>query len=121
MASKVSYVDVKNMPLYVGAFTATATGTGGTSTATLNRVVGMITTDAITTAAGAGHVMTVTNNRAAAGDMVLATWNGGTTTTGFPIIGAVATANTITFTIRNDGAAAINGNVKFCYMLLKAA
>lgn len=121
MASKVSYVDVKNMPFFVGSFTATATGTGGTSTATLNRVAGIITTDAITTAAAASHVLTLTNNRAAAGDIVLATWQGGTDTAGFPIIKAVASAGAITFTIGNDGADAFAGNIKIAYLLLKVA
>jgi hypothetical protein len=45
-----------------GTITATATGTGGTSTVTLQKPLGVITTGAITTAAAADHVMTVTND-----------------------------------------------------------
>lgn len=116
-----SYIEMKNLTPFVGAFTATATGTGGTSTATLNRAAGMITTDAITTAAAASHVLTLTNNRVAAGDMILATVNGGTNTAGFPILSAVASANTITFSLGNDGADAFNGNVKIAFLVLKAA
>jgi hypothetical protein len=120
MATKQAYMDWKNLLPFVGNFTATATGTGGTSTATLNRPVGVITTDAITTAAGATHVMTITNNRVAAGDIAHVTVVGGTFTAGIPVLKTVTTANTITLSITNAAAAAaVNGNIKVAFAVYK--
>jgi len=71
-----------------GTITATATGTGGTSTATLSKPIGVITTDAITTAAAADHVMTVTNTGVTTASIINVTVNKNAST-GWPVITSV--------------------------------
>lgn len=105
----------------VDSSTTTAVGTGGTSTATLSKMAGVVTTDAITTAAAANHVMTITNTLVAAGDIVQISQNGGANSAGTPLFSAVAGAGTITVTIFNKHAsAAFNGTLIFSFLVLKA-
>jgi hypothetical protein len=105
----------------VDSSTTTAAGTGGTSTATLSKMAGVITTDAITTAAGAAHVMTITNTLAASGDLVLLTRMGGTNTRKNYALDAVTGASTITVTIsNNEPANAVNGTIIYAFLLLKS-
>lgn len=104
----------------VDSSTTTAAGTGGTSTATLSKMAGVITTDAITTASLGQHVMTVTNTLVAAGDIVLVSLQGGTNTRDNIQIEAVAGSGTITVTLTNNHASAVNGTVIFAFVLLKA-
>lgn len=100
--------------------TVTATGTGGTSTATLSESAGVVTTDAITTAAAANHVMTITNTKVAVGDIILLSQQGGTTSTGTPLFSAVAGAGTIVVTIMNKHAsAAFNAALVFAFLVVK--
>lgn len=70
------------------ALTAAATGTGGTSTATLSKPLGVITTDAITTAAAADHVITVTNTIVTTASVINVTVNKNGST-GWPVITSV--------------------------------
>lgn len=101
--------------------TATAVGTGGTSTATVSKMAGVITTDAITTAAAAAHVMTITNVGVATGDLIFISQNGGSASTGTPIFSAVASTDTITVTISNKHAsAAFNAALIFSFLVVKA-
>lgn len=72
----------------LGTITATATGTGGTSTATLSTPLGVITTGAITTAAAADHVMTVTNTIVTTASVITVTVNKNGST-GWPVITSV--------------------------------
>jgi hypothetical protein len=71
-----------------GTITATATGTGGTSTVTLSQPLGVITTGAITTAAAADHVMTVTNASVTSSSIIQVTVNKNSST-GWPVITSV--------------------------------
>lgn len=98
------------------------TATTASGAATLNDLVGKITTEALTTAAGANATVTLTNSRAAAGDSVVATMNGGTTTAGTPVmVSAVPAAGSIVFTIKNDHASdAFNGTIVFSYIVISA-
>lgn len=100
--------------------TTTASGTGGTSTATLSKMAGIITTDAITTAAGATHTMTITNTLVASGDLVLVWLVGGANTKPGTQIEALAGSSAITVKIKNNNAAAIDGTVIFGFMVVKA-
>lgn len=97
--------------------TVTTTSEAGT----LNDLMGRVTTNALNAIAGATESIVITNNKVAAGDIVLATINGGTSA-GTPILDrAVATANTITFTIRNiHASAALDGTVIIGYTVIKA-
>jgi len=105
-----------------GTKTATATGTGGTGTATLNKESGKITTGALTTAAAATHVLTLTNSKIAAADQVYVSVCKGTATTGTPTIADVlAAAGSVAITIQNiHASAAVNGTLVVSYFVVKA-
>jgi hypothetical protein len=104
-----------------GTKTATASGTGGTGTATLNKTQGKITTGALTTAAAATHVLTLTNSAIEAGDTVLVTVGKGTATTGTPTVADVTPgAGSVVITIQNIHASvAVNGTLVIGFLVLK--
>jgi hypothetical protein len=96
----------------VGTGTGTATATAGA--ATLNRASGVLTTEALTTAAGANYTLTLTNSEVVAGDIVLAAVNNGTNSAGDPVVSRIAPGNgTVVFIVRNAHAsAAFNGTLQ---------
>lgn len=104
-----------------GPKTATATGTGGTGTATLSKVSGKVTTGALTTAAAATHVLTLTNTKIAAADQVYVTVGKGTATTGTPTVADVTpAAGSVVITIQNiHASAAINGTLVVSFLVVK--
>jgi hypothetical protein len=82
---------------------------------TLSKMAGVITTEALTTAAGAGQALTITNTLAATTSIVLVTRTGGTSTGGTP------TASTITITLDNKHAsAAFDGTFILSFLLILA-
>ncbi|KMO40994.1 hypothetical protein VP06_01575 [Methylobacterium aquaticum] len=97
----------------------TAAATAGA--ATLNKLSGKITTEALTTAAGATYTLTVTNSTVAAADIVLASFTNGTNSAGSPHIQRIAPgAGSIVFTLRNsDAAAALNGTLVVSFVVIK--
>ncbi|MBZ9873093.1 hypothetical protein LB542_19790 [Mesorhizobium sp. BR1-1-9] len=105
-----------------GTKTATATGTGATGTATLNKVSGKITTGALTTAAAATHVLTLTNSKIAAADQVYVSVGKGTATTGTVTVADVLPgAGSVVITIQNiHASAAVNGTLVVAFMVVKA-
>lgn len=105
-----------------GTKTATATGTGGTGTATLSKLSGKVTTGALTTAAAATHVLTLTNTKIAAADQVYVSVGKGTATTGIPTVADVTpAAGSVVITIQNiAAAAAINGTLVVSFLVIKA-
>ena len=87
---------------------------------TLNAIAGKVTSEALTTAAAGAQALTLTNSLVDAADIVIATINGGTSTTGSAELKAVATASTITFTLTNRHAsAAFNGTFIIGYVVMK--
>jgi hypothetical protein len=104
-----------------GTKTATATGTGATGTATLNKTSGKITTGALSTAAAATHVLTLTNSAIEAGDTVLVTVGKGTATTGTPTVADVTPgAGSVVITLQNiHASAAINGTLVVGFLVIK--
>lgn len=104
-----------------GTKTVAAVGTGATGTATLSKTSGKVTTGALTTAAAATHVLTLTNTKIAAGDIVLVTVGKGTATTGTPTVGDVTPgAGSVVITIQNiHASAAINGTLVVSYLIIK--
>lgn len=87
---------------------------------TLNAIAGKVTTEALTTAAAGTQALVLTNDLVDAADIVIATINGGTSTTGSAELKAVATADTITFTLTNRHAsAAFNGTFIIGYLVIK--
>jgi hypothetical protein len=99
--------------------TKTATATAGA--ATLAKSSGVITSEAVTTAAGATYTLTLTNALVAATDQVYASVWLGTATTGMPTITTVKPGTgSVIITIQNIHASvALNGTLKIAYMLLK--
>jgi len=102
--------------------TASCTGTGGTSTATMTKYACQITTASITTAAAGTHVITITaTGLVASTDLVFMTRAGGTNTRKNFAMDAVCTTDTITVTITNtEPTNAFNGTIIFNIWVLKA-
>lgn len=90
-----------------------SSGTATGNAPTLNADEGVVTSAALTTAAGATATITVTNSQVKVGSIIKATISGGTSTTGTPLLlSAVPTANTLTINIYNAHAtAAFNGTL----------
>lgn len=105
-------------PLALALDTGTKTATATTGAATLNKSSGVITSEALTTIAGATYVLTLTNSAIAAADMVFASVSFGTATTGSPAITSVKpAAGSVVITVQNVAAAAVfNGTLKIAFM-----
>lgn len=105
--------------LRLGGGTKTATAVAGA--VTLNKSSGVITSEALTTAAAATYTLTITNNLIGVGDIPFASISLGTSTTGTPEISSVtAGAGTVVIVVRNAHAsAALNGTIKISFMNLK--
>lgn len=96
-------------------------GNASAGAATLNKASGIVTTEALATAAGAEYTLTVTNSTVTANDMVMASIQNGTNSAGAPIVRTVAPANgSLVIVLRNDHAsAALNGTVKVTFIIFK--
>lgn len=97
----------------------TATATAGA--ATLHKLSGVVTSEAITTAAAADYVLTLTNREIAATDIVLATASNGTNTTeGLAVNRVTPAAGSVIIRVRNThSASALNGTIKIAYLVVK--
>lgn len=97
------------------------TGTCVTNAVTINRGVGVITTESLTTAGAASQAIALTNSEIAVGDMIHIQWVGGTNTTVNFNISAVAVAGGATITLNNTTAAtAFNGTFILAFLVIKA-
>src|SRR4051812_2551370 len=77
---------------------------------TVSKMAGIITTESLTTAAGSGQDLTITNTLCATTSIILVTRSGGTSATGTPIIKAVPGSGSFVITLDNKHAsAAFNG------------
>jgi hypothetical protein len=105
--------------LAIDSGTKTATATAGA--ATLSKGSGVITSEALTTAAGATYTLTLTNTAIAAADMVFASVANGTATTGTPVVATVKpAAGSVVIIIQNiHASAAVNGTLKIAFAVLK--
>src|SRR6185312_5869948 len=94
----------------VAAGTHTATASSGA--ATLNAFSGVITSESLSTAAGATYTLTLTNSDVAA-DVAFASVQYGTSTTGTPAVAMVDTAaGSLKVIVQNiHGTAALNGTI----------
>lgn len=99
--------------------TKTATASGGA--ATLNKSSGIITSEALTTAAGSDYTLVLTNSVIAAGDNALVSVDSNGSA-GLPLLySAKCTSNTLTVIVRNAHAsAAFNAAIKIGFAILKA-
>jgi len=106
--------------LCLGNGTKTATATSGA--ATLNKPSGVVTSEAITTAAGATYTLTLTNATIEAADIVFATVSLGSGTGGTPAIASVKpAAGSVVIIVQNiHASAAFNAAIKIGFVVLKA-
>lgn len=109
-------VDLASLASTIGSASATA------GAATLAKRRGKITSEALTTAAGANYTLTITNTEAAAADMVFASVANGTNTTeGLSILRVTPGAGSIVIVVRNAHAsAALNGTIVVSFEVVKA-
>lgn len=103
----------------LGTGTKTATAIAGA--ATLNKPAGAVTSEALTTAAGADYVLTLTDSDIAAGDQVFASVKLGSATTGVPAVATVTESNgQVVIVIQNiHASAALNGTIKISFVVFK--
>jgi len=96
------------------------TATSTAAAATINKQVGKITTEALTTAAGATYTMTLTNSLIAATSAVFVSVGKGTATTGEPVVQFVTpAAGSVVILIRNVSAAgALNGTITIDFLVV---
>lgn len=96
----------------------TATGASGASTQRGRRV--QITTEALTTAAGATYTHTLTNAEIKADSMVLVTVKYGSSTTGTPVVTRVTpAAGSVAFVTQNiHASAALNGTLVYDVLVI---
>lgn len=106
--------------LKVGVGTKTATAAAGA--ATLNQPSGVVTSEALTTAAGATYTLTLTDSQIAAGDLVFASVNLGAGTGGTPTVAsATSAAGSAVVVIQNIHAtAAFNAAIQIPFLIVKA-
>ena len=98
----------------VDVLNGTATSTA--SAATINTQTGLITTEALTTAAGATYTMTLTNSLNKAGSVVLPVVGNGTNTAcGLVPITVTPAAGSAVMIFQNPGLSALNGTVKIAF------
>lgn len=110
---------LRPLALALDSGTKTATATAGA--ATLSKAAGVVTSEALSTAAGASYTLTLTNAQVAAADQVLASVSLGTATTGTPVITTVKeAAGSVAITVKNvDASAAFNGTLRIKFAVLK--
>lgn len=98
------------------------TATLSSNAATVTKYACVVTTESLTTAAGASQALTLTlTGLVAAGDLAFVTRAGGTNTRRNYQLDAVATTNTVTVTVYNtEPTNALNGTLIFNIWVLKA-
>lgn len=88
--------------------------------ATLHRMAGVVTSEALVTASGADYTLTLTNNKIAAGDLVLVTLDNGTNTIGPVTVNRITpSAGQVVILCRNSNAGALNGTIKIGFVSFK--
>lgn len=98
-----------------------ATATLSSNAATITKWAAQITSEALTTAAGASQAFVITLTGVAATDLAFVTPAGGTNTREHIQYKAICTSNTVTVTMSNIGPAdAVNGTVIFNLLVMKA-
>jgi hypothetical protein len=107
-----------SLQVELGVRTAAATA----GAATLNQLKGKITSEALTTAAGAAYTLTLTNSEIAANDIVLVSVANGTNTQGVVVQGLVTpAAGSCVITVQNEHASqALNGTLVVSFSVIKA-
>jgi len=116
------FMQFRNMIMELaGLASDIGTATATTGAATLNAMIGQVTSEALTTGAAAEYTLTVTNDKIAAGDIVLASVDANGSA-GSPNIGeCTVTAGQVVITVSNTHAsAAFDGAIKINFVVIKA-
>lgn len=102
--------------------TGTKTGTASSGAVTLSKSSGKVTSEALTTAAGAVYTLTITNTTIAAADQVFASATIGAGTQGYPVIADIKpAAGSVVIKVLNAHATdAFNAAIVVAFMVLKA-
>ena len=97
------------------------TATANSGAATLSKVSGTITSEALVTTAGADYTLTLTNTLVSATSLVFASCDNGTNTTAGMAIGRITPGSgSVTILVRNTHAsAAWNGTIKIRFFILQ--
>ena len=115
-----TFTNLTTTTLKIDTGTKTATATAGA--ATLNKNSGVITSEALTTAAVATYTLTLTNSAITATDQVFASVNRGAGTGGTPTIASVAPGTgSVVIVVQNiHASAAFNAAIKIAFVRLTA-
>lgn len=107
--------------LALGDADQTKTATAATGAATLDMPSGVVTTESLTTAAGAVYTLTLTNTCIAAKDIVLVSVGNGTNSAGSPALTTVTTAaGSVVIKVQNiHASAALNGTLTIAFAVIK--
>lgn len=98
-----------------------ATSTLSSNAATITKWAAVVTTGALTTAAGAAQAFVITKTGVAAGDIAMVQAAGGTNTSEHYVYKAICTTDTVTVTVNNIGPTnALNGTLIFNLLIHKA-
>lgn len=103
--------------------TGTKTATAVAGAATLNKQSGKITSEELTTAAGADYTLTLTNDGIEAADIVMASVQLGTATTGIPqVLDVTVDDGEVVIRVRNvDDTDPFDGDIVISFAVIKAA
>lgn len=97
------------------------TATLSSNAATITKYACVVTTESLTTASGASQALVITlTGLVAAGDLAFVQAAGGSNTRKNYFYEAVTTSNTVTVTVYNNHASALNGTLIFNLWVLKA-
>ena len=114
----------RNMRLSMqGIASEIGTVTAAAGAATLSDLMGVVTTEALTTAQNAIYTLTLTNTKIAAADIVQVTVGHGTNTAGSPMLGTVTpAAGSCVITVHNKHATAVafDGSLTIMFTVIKA-
>lgn len=113
----ITLADGKQVNLDGGTASATA------GAATLSKQCGVITSEALTTAAAGAYTLTLTNTLVAATSIVLVTFANGTNTQGTLELSRVTPGSgSVVILIRNSHASeALNGTIKISFLVINPA
>jgi len=116
LAAVINAPEAQAQARHYGWGTATSTA----AAATINQTAGVITTEALTTAALTDYTFTLTNSTISATSVVPFTVEFGTASAGDPVVGrSTAGAGSCVFVIRNAHATnALNGTIKIKFAVL---
>lgn len=124
-STSTSLANLNGLPLSGGTMTGSilmdrgvATSTAGA--ATINHQAGVVTTEALTTAAAAAYAFTLTDSRIASTSIVILQLMGGTNTTRGIELRAIPGSGSATLSLYNNNVAgtALNGTLIFGYIVI---